>query len=1753
MLSLVKIRIKYIIRKPCLLFWTYILIPGAILVAAIIVINNKSSHNLEKYEKDILGNYEKDFLNVNYDNLIELQYLNFTSFIVDKEENCDKVKKVLTDNGLPIPNDYSSFSICNTLEKNLSNLTFNIIKITKEDDKYKANLKCRGGNDTEFAFIYLVSNKTNKSMNDFIMYKEDDLKQDLVTDAFYVHKRNVSDTTIKFDLYFELQSLIAKIIIELEGKSSDKKSFKMQMGYNKYPDSYRFADASQTFSVNMVSFLVALQFALISYNVNMRMIDEKENRLNNLLERQGISKVQYMFSWFFTFFSVSLISIVAFILLLYGTTLGHIYLSVINIILFVLSLFSVCVFFTVCIKTVKTGATAIKFFNFGSIFLGFVLVLPSTMKVTKVFFSFIPHINFFMVYWTTYCLGNFDKLSFNLLFLRAAKTGYFEAMMMYVVDIILYLGLAIFIQSYKDSGLPFCSFLKSCCTKVSRQVEIINPINNDEEALKEEDNQIYEKHFQELSEINKQKSEQNQCLKLVNVSKSFDDLKAVNCFNGELFSNEIFCLLGHNGAGKSTTINMISGIYDPDEGDILLDGRSLVTDKKYLYENIGLCQQEDIFFDYLTVEEHLEYMCKIKGSQVNRQEIDELITKIDLLPKKNALCSTLSGGQKRKLCIALALIGNSRIILLDEPTSGMDVMARRSLWEFLKNYKKDKIILLTTHFLDEAEYLGDRIGIMTDGQYICCGSSSYLKSKYPCGFNINLIINSDNFNENYKTEFYNEILKYEPKAEIKVASKGIFSINIQSNNQHINEIFDYIEKSRMNFGIEDYTVGSTSLEDVFLRINNKTNLGDQKYAEKREFSDMLEGIIPRETGFCRQLCAQICRSFYPFSRNKALFFFELLSGLGFVYIFIFFFSDSFRNVATKRLDLIEVLEAHKIYIYGIDKNFFENSEVYDSHGRYITLSKFDNNYNNIGEFMDIVYENAFVNIAKGSLSVKTINEEKDGNKLVYDVYNTETNNKIFGYLFANTMLFTSAFLKKEYDIKATILPDIEFNPLYAGLGQILNILTDSFVLILVCVINFFGFVIFLGGLMLEKIKEKRTNIKHLLYLSGGNIFSYWIGFFIVDYLKLLIFSVLLILPVYTISGCATLFGCDMLVINLSTLSFIYFISFFCSKDDEGAKILFLFVVGFIIIVVLLFIAFPDDVSDYILNFTEAYKPTFFDMTPVTSMVLSFIRLIISFTFYSEIDKIMPGNNQNDIGGFKRPEIYLLTSYIAQGINLAFYSLLLILAESGLLGKLIHIIRLKFYAEEDIKHVPMAPVSPINNQQNNLIDSSYSINNVEAPLINKPANIIPLNNNNNINTNSNINTTQNNYYNQYNQVQNTSYSKSIQQNLDINFNGENFQGNPLQNPYVEAEIKKVYSEKELSSRIINVTKTFYPCCAGCRKNKVRAINHLHLGLEPNEKFGLLGFNGSGKTTTFKAITNEIATDFGTINLFGYDTKKQFNYIRTIIGYCPQINPLFDFMKVREIIQFYSKLKTCNETPEVVCEKFGLSKYLDTYTVNLSGGNKRKLTFAIAMMNRPTLLLLDEPSTGVDPESRRIMWKNINELSNSGHKYNMILTTHSMEEAEILCDTVSWFRAGNFITLGNPEKLKLRYSAGYKLHIKFDSTKFNLNNQYDINQTFNQICSIINGFSNYSNYILANQFFEPYLIALINFVQKIRDKLKKVSLYLIGRDYSFELVIIIIDDKKKDLFCDILNMKNTDETIDELTISMQSLENILTSLN
>ena len=294
-----------------------------------------------------------------------------------------------------------------------------------------------------------------------------------------------------------------------------------------------------------------------------------------------------------------------------------------------------------------------------------------------------------------------------------------------------------------------------------------------------------------------------------------------------------------------------------------------------------------------------------------------------------------------------------------------------------------------------------------------------------------------------------------------------------------------------------------------------------------------------------------------------------------------------------------------------------------SFGKYISLNEIEKEPTNIEDFMTLAYEDGLSNIAKGAIYVNGTN------KNLYEVYNAEVDTGINGYFYANTILFVSAFLKKEYDIDATILMEISHSRIGGDSTSqnLINLFTDSLVLVLVCLISLFGFVIFLGGLMFDKIKEKRTNIKHLLYLSGGNLFSYWIGFFIVDYLKLFFFNILLIFPIFFVNNSAYYFGLDMLAISLSSLSFIYFISFFCSKDDEGAKILFLFIFGFVILIVLYFVVAQPEMDDFLPMLFDAYKPTIFDVTPVTSMVLSFVRLMISYTLYSEVDKYNVGGEE----------------------------------------------------------------------------------------------------------------------------------------------------------------------------------------------------------------------------------------------------------------------------------------------------------------------------------------------------------------------------------------------------------------------------------------------------------------------------------------------------------------------------------------------
>ena len=156
---------------------------------------------------------------------------------------------------------------------------------------------------------------------------------------------------------------------------------------------------------------------------------------------------------------------------------------------------------------------------------------------------------------------------------------------------------------------------------------------------------------------------------------------------------------------------------------------------------MGVCPQHDVLFDLLTPAEHLSIFYDFKGgnSKLKKREISDLIRDVGLIPDKHKVAGSLSGGNRRKLSVAIAMCGQSKLVLLDEPTAGMDLSARRQMWDMLKNYRRDKIIILTTHYMDEADVLGDRIGIMAKGKLMCLGSSLFLKKRFGAGYKLTMV------------------------------------------------------------------------------------------------------------------------------------------------------------------------------------------------------------------------------------------------------------------------------------------------------------------------------------------------------------------------------------------------------------------------------------------------------------------------------------------------------------------------------------------------------------------------------------------------------------------------------------------------------------------------------------------------------------------------------------------------------------------------------------------------------------------------------------------------------------------------------------------------------------------------------------------------------------------------------------------------------------------------------------------------------
>ena len=301
-------------------------------------------------------------------------------------------------------------------------------------------------------------------------------------------------------------------------------------------------------------------------------------------------------------------------------------------------------------------------------------------------------------------------------------------------------------------------------------------------------------------------------LKVNEVYKHFRTVKAVDGIGFEVGKSEFIALLGPNGAGKTTLIEMVEGIQKPDKGEILLNGKHWSGNETELHKFIGISLQETHFFDKTTVKETLDVFSSFYGLSGSRG--DEILEIIQLMDKRNAYVEKLSGGQRQKLALGIAMLNNAQLLLLDEPTTGLDPTARREIWNILLNLKQQHqtSMILTTHYMEEAEFLCDKIMIIDKGKMLAQGTLDQLLDQKGCYEIIEFAVNEPLLN----LDFLDEAGIQKKTCDTRLGSGKVLVFEI------VSQLPVFLDKMKENgFTLKSLVCRKMTLDDLFVEMTGR--------------------------------------------------------------------------------------------------------------------------------------------------------------------------------------------------------------------------------------------------------------------------------------------------------------------------------------------------------------------------------------------------------------------------------------------------------------------------------------------------------------------------------------------------------------------------------------------------------------------------------------------------------------------------------------------------------------------------------------------------------------------------------------------------------------------------------------------------------------------------------------------------------------------------------------------------------------------
>ncbi|CAH2291979.1 ATP-binding cassette sub-family A member 10-like [Pelobates cultripes] len=1032
-------------------------------------------------------------------------------------------------------------------------------------------------------------------------------------------------------------------------------------------------------------------------------------------------------------------------------------------------------------------------------------------------------------------------------------------------------------------------------------------------------------------------------------------VEALRDLDLDVYEGQITALLGHSGAGKTTLLNILGGMCKTQARSATVCDYKLsdMSQLEEIKKRVGFCPQFDVKFDPLTVKENLKVFAHIKGipARYIETEVRKVISELEMEGIENVEASKLSGGQKRKLTFGIAVLGDPQILLLDEPTAGLDPCSRHRVWAMLKEHKVERVTLFSTQFMDEADILADRKAVLSNGRLKCVGSSLFLKRKWGIGYHLRMQVSPSCDSEVITSLIKQHISSAKPTAQ----SEEELTFTLPFDTMDLfPDLFLHLD-GLVGQDIVSYGVSMTTLDDVFLKLEGEAEIEQGDYGvfsqeqggeDDRGYlsSEMDESVLLMSdsgtvtlSGFAlwRQQVLAVARIRFLKLRRETKSFRAILLLLALFLIPLILVTALMNNYKT-------------FHIWELSANHYFQSPTSRFHKYYTKLLVNNNTGNPIEDFVSALKaQNILVDVIDGIYNTSITQykgaievSQKDKDYIFRIIGNPRAQNA-FPVL---ENLISNSFLKM---FKSPNKIRVWNNP-------VLHELPDDFhyPAFFFCVI----FLMFASGLTphfaMSSNDDRRLKALSQLQISGLFPSAYWFGQALVDVSLhlILIFSMIIILFIFNykiflhyILAFIMFFG--VVGYGVSMVLYVYIISFIFgrSKSHHDRWAFFFVMSGFL----------PFILSDFLIMFDKTFPILFVYTFLLPSSVLSSLLLFISSMSYEEAYYY----NEEDLT-------------FSEGIlpSLPYIHAVIFL---GIIWFLEWRFGIRSVKRDPVFRTSRTKLVPKRNPEE-LGDAD------EEVLAEKE------------------------------RVKNAITSKNQEEKPVI----------------IVDSLRKEFKVKKGHSLF--------------KKKRKAATKNISFSVKKGEVLGLLGPNGAGKTTSISMLAGEMKPTAGErLCLCEYDPLNNHagsgycacTRFPTGVGPTRMIRQTPETQRPIENMGDAQAATVCIVGSPTLSVEFHIFETIKQVTLQRT----YCVCFAISMLGNPTIVLLDEPSTGLDPKGQQRLWRAIRAAFKNKER-GAILTTHYMEEAEAVCDRVAIMVSGKLRCIGSIQQLKSKFGKGYLLEIK-----------------------------------------------------------------------------------------------------------------------